>query len=358
MFMGQLNKLFLAFVLCTVAAGPVLADGGAASSNQEKPTASVKVVRVKTGDLPQIATVYGKVQPDPDQSHTIAMPHDGIITRVYVRKGQIIKTGEKLAQLENSPGVAAQYAQAKAEETFARKNLKRKKRMLKEQMATKDDVAQAKKALSLAQAKIDQMKASGADTKTQILRSPFDGIVTAVNVSPGEHVKADAIMLSVCNQRSFIVDLGIEPEDISYIHPGTDVTLTSLSNSKVKIQAKVSSVSGMIDPKTHLVDASVLIQGPDTNDMVLGMMLEGKVTLKTYSGALIPHKALMYDEKGPYIFTVKNNKAHRVYVAINFDNDALVSVKNHLDPSDVVVVQGNVALKDGDAVNTSPVKGG
>lgn len=281
------------------------------------------------------------------------MPHEGIIADVFVRPGQIIKAGDPLVEIENSPGATAQYDQAVAAVKFARNDLARQKRLLKEQLATHDKVAAAEKALADAEANYKQMQKTGVNQQNKTLRSPFDGIVTAVMAVAGAHLQTNAVLLTIGNKDALVVALGLEPDVAPRVRSGTAVHLSAPLDPAVAINAKISDVLGMTDPATHLVNALVQIDAPATDGLVLGMMLKGKIALDAYTGAIVPHAALMEDAGGAYLFTVQDGTAHKQYVKVAFDNDKDAVLKNAITAGTPVVTSGNAALNDGDAVRTT-----
>ncbi len=310
----------------------------------------VQTTPAHAGTLRQVIIAYGTVQPDPDHTHTVSMPHEGIIADVFVRPGQIIKAGDPLVEIENSPGATAQYDQAVAAVKFARNDLARQKRLLKEQLATHDKVAAAEKALADAEANYKQMQKTGVNQQNKTLRSPFDGIVTAVMASAGAHLQTNAVLLTIGNKDALVVALGLEPENAPRIKAGTAVHLSAPLDPAISIDTKIGTVLGMTDPATHLVNALVQITSPATDGLVLGMTLKGKIVLASYNGSIVPHAALMKDARGFYIFTVKSGVAHKIYVTVGLDDDKNAVLENTLSAGLPVVVSGNAALNDGDAV--------
>ncbi len=313
-------------------------------------TVLVQTAPARTGTLQQVINAYGTVEPDPDRTHTVSMPHEGIIANVFVRSGQIIKAGDPLVEIENSPGATAQYDQAVAAVKFARNDLAREKRLLKEQLATHDQVAAAEKVLADAEANYKQMQKTGVNQQNKTLRSPFDGIVTAVMAAAGAHLQTNAVLLTIGNKDALVVALGLEPDVAPRVQSGMTVRLSAPLDPAISINAKISNVLAMTDPATHLVNALVQINAPATDGLVLGMTLKGKIALAGYTGAIVPHAALMEDGHGKYLFTVQNGIAHKTYVTVAFDDDKDAVLKNALTAGTTVVISGNAALNDGEAV--------
>lgn len=337
----------LLFMMMLFAVPAAHADDDEQAATPSHVSALVETAPVKQGKIEENVTAYGIVQPDSNHAHTVAMPHDGIIAHVFVRQGQIVKAGDQLVEIENSPVATTQFDQAAAAVKFARNDLARQQRLFKEQLATRDQVGQAKKALSDAEAQYAQMQKTGMSEKNNTLLSPFDGVVTSLAAAAGAHLQADAVLLTIGNKDAFVVALGFEPEDASHVTSGMAVHLSSPLDPAINIDAKISAVYGMADPATNLVDALVQLSAPDTTGLALGMTLKGTIALTSFEGAIVPHAAIMRDTKGAYLFTVRNGKAHKMYVTVNYDNDTDAELKDAIAAGTPVVVSGNVALEDG-----------
>jgi len=341
----------LLFLVLLPFAYPALADADStASADTVAAKAAVTTAIVTQKTLAETITAYGIVQPDPAEVHNIAMPGDGIVSRVFVRPGQIVKTGDAIIQIETSPGAAAQYDQAQAAVKYASNELTRIKEQLKEQLATRDQVAQAEKALVDAKAELDRLNKAGANKPQQTLRASVDGVVTKVLATPGDRLQADAITAAIGDRNALVVMLGIEVEDVPRLKPGAKVVLRSPLNPAIHIKTTVSSLHGMVNPATRLVDALVQLTPSDAKGLIFGMTMRATIALDSWTGPVVPRSALMVDESGPFVFTVINDTAHKVPVDIAYETNGETGLKSGVAEGDVVVVTGNAALEDGMSV--------
>ena len=124
-------------------------------------------------------TSYGIVEPDPDAADVVALPRAGVIRRVLVRQGERVRMGQILVELDTAPGPKLQWEQAVAAVRYAEEQLARLQRMAANRLATDEQVAQARRDLSDAQATEQSLRSVGADTKQQELRATRDAVVTA-----------------------------------------------------------------------------------------------------------------------------------------------------------------------------------
>jgi RND family efflux transporter MFP subunit len=285
---------------------------------------------------------------------SLSLPHAGLINRVWVRLGQRVKSGDGLLEVITAPDARMQYQQAQSAVDYARRELDRQQRLLDEQLATKAQVAAAKKDLQDAAARLDALRQQGMDIAQETLRAPMDGIVTRLDVSQGQRVQADTTAMLIAAEKRLIARLGVEPEDLGAVQPGVPVTIAPVFVPDVQVESSVREVHAMIDPDTHLVEVLAPIPEQATNHLVLGSRILGRIRLTSRQGLAVPRSAVLGDAPDAYVYTVADGKARRVPVRTGADAGDLIEVSGALHASDRVVVSGNYELSDGMVVRESP----
>lgn len=321
-----------------------------AAGARAEPTVLVKTEPLAKQNIADTITAYGRVSTDPDNESSIALLHDGLVNRMYVRLGERVAAGQPLLDLETAPAAQMGYQQAEAAVDYARSDVARLERLLGEKLATTDQVAAARQSLAQAESKLETEKKLGSGRTRETLRAPFDGIVTKLLVTQGERVAANTTAVIVTRGGALVVPLGIEPEDAERIRPGAPVTLTSVFQPSVAIQAEVGQVHAMVDPATRLVDAIVRVTEPDAAKLMLGLMIRGEIVLSDNEAFVVPESAVLWDDKGAYVFVVRDGRARRVGVTTGAEQDNRVAVEGSLTAGETVVVEGNYELSDGAAV--------
>jgi len=149
---------------------------------------------------------------EPKQTVDIISPVSGLLEKVYVHRGDKVRKGQVLANLESSSEIAATaLAQYKSELTaptltaqskieFAKRKFERRKGMLAENFMSVQELEDAENELQLAQSELKlalenkevaklewQQQSSLLVLRT--IRSPFSGIVVEQNIYPGEFVE-------------------------------------------------------------------------------------------------------------------------------------------------------------------------
>ncbi len=340
--------------LATWQMGLLLSFAMTLSAGAETPSVLVETAPVQEKTVSETLTAFGVLDPDPDQVLSLSLPHAGLINRVWVRLGQRVTSGDALLELITAPDARMQYLQARSAVDYGRRELDRQQRLLDEQLATKSQVDAAQKNLQDARATLDALQQRGMGIAEETLRAPMDGIVTRLDVSQGQRVQADTTAMLIAAEQRLIARLGVEPEDLGAVRPGTPVTITSVFVPDIKVESSVREVHAMIDPDTHLVEVLAPIPAQDIDHMVLGSRILGRIHLASHTALVVPRSAVLGDAPDAYLYVVKDGKARRVPVQIGVDTDDLLEVSGALSAADSVVVTGNYELNDGMAVRESP----
>jgi len=148
------------------------------------------------------------------------------------------------------------------------------------------------------------------------------------------------------------------------VHVGAGVEITSALNQQLHLQGRVREIQPLVNDKRR--EATVKIDLPPTALLKVGMFAQGKITITTVSGMLVPQKALRSQADGSIVvFTLvaedlktgqkvnlKQVHAQKVEVGELVKGDKAV-IKSGLHLSDRIVVDGAGFLKDGDYVKVT-----
>lgn len=325
---------------------------GLAVSASAEPAALVQLATAQRGALHPVIRAYGTVAPDPGALVTIALPRDGVIAAVSVRAGQFVHAGDAVATVQTAASELAAFAQAKSALEFAGKDLVRTRQLYAQQLATATQLAAAEKAVSDARAALAAQTAIGAGKGSEVLRAKAHGVVTAVSISPGDRVQANAVIASVATRDRFIVNLGIEPAIAPEVARGDRVSLREAQRPGTELDGTVQSVDAMMDPKSRLVNALVSIPERESRRLLLGTVLDGTIYPSARNGIVVPQSALMSDVGGSFVYVVGGGAARRRPVRVLFEAGSKALLASGVSPGEAVVVAGNAGLQDGTHVRT------
>jgi membrane fusion protein (multidrug efflux system) len=319
-----------------------------AEATDDKSSVLVTSVAVKRGTVAETITEYGIAEPAPGGATNISLFHGGQVLRLRVVPGQIVIKGDKLLDFGADPASGLAYNQAVSALALAKQEHAHTQQLLAQQLATRSQLAQAEKAVVDAEATLQAQQREGTGAAFETVTSPFDGTVTSIAVASGDRVAAAAPLLQLTRADGLAVAVGIEPAEHARVQTGATVHLMSLEGRGTAFDGKVTTVSGMLDPKTRLLDAFVSVP-PGT--VLPGEHFTAKVQIGELAGWLVPHQAVLSDEEGPYVFQIADgNKAARVAVHILGEAGDITVVDGPLAADRKLVMVGNYQLEDGASI--------
>lgn len=310
------------------------------------PSVAVQTEAPKQGSVPVLVTAYGTAAPALGGGMTLSLQQEGQVRTIAVTPGEAVQAGDHLIEFGVSAAAASTYQQAVTALSLARSQRGHAAQLLAQQLATRDQLAQADKAVADAQAALDALRREGAGSPVQTLAAPFDGIVTSIAVAQGDRLQPGVPLMALTRLDGLVVTVGLEPADRARVHPGAPAALRRLAGGAGPA-GTVRRVDGVLNAKTRLVDADIAVP-PGT--ILSGEAFRADITVGQAAGWLVPHDAVLGDEKGSYLFQVGAGKAVRVDVAVVGSAGDQDVVQGELDPQRKLVTQGGPQLADGAAV--------
>jgi membrane fusion protein, multidrug efflux system len=323
-------------------AGLILAMMTTQARADEAASVAVETVAPRAGVAPDLVTAYGSAAPALDGGMTLSLQQDGRVLAIAVTPGETVRAGERLLDFGASAAAVSTYQQAVSALTAARQQRAHTAQLLGQQLATRDQLAQADKAVADAQSSLDALNREGADRPSQTLEAPFDGIIATTPVAQGDRVQPGATLMTITRLDGLVVTVGIEPGARARVHPGEPVHLVPLAGGP-ELDGQVLRLDGMLNPRTRLVDADVSVPA---GSVISGAAFRAEIKVGELSGWIVPHDAVLTDANGSFVFQVAGTTAARVNVTIAGPAGGDDVVQGPLDPQRPLVVQGNYQLAD------------
>lgn len=350
------------------------------------PLAPVRVTLAQTQEARLERTLFGIATVEARRSHSIGPTLAGRVARVLVDQGDVVKTGQLLAEMEAidldarlSAGVAAASAAAKrvqsaeaamteagsraqlAENSAGRYADLRKKNFVSQEAADakahEADAAQAARQsanAALAAAKDDmhraQSEATGAGKNRANLRllSPVDGIVTARLAEPGSTVVAGQAVVQVIDPTSLWLRVRVDQGRSSGLAVSLPAEIALRSRPGEKFAGRVERVDWMGDAVTEERIANVVFDLPP-HGIAIGELAEVTLHLPAIEKVLaIPAAALQRQENQSGVWQPANGNARFLPVtAGRVSSDGLVEIRQGLAAGDTVIVHSAKAIVEG-----------
>jgi RND family efflux transporter MFP subunit len=322
----------------------------ASSAFAEDPASvAVQTVAPRAGVVPDLVTAYGSAAPALDGGMTLSIQQEGRVLAIAVTPGETVNAGQRLLDFGASAAAIASYRQAVSALSAARQQRSHTIQLLGQQLATRDQLAQADKTAIDAQATLDALQRAGADRRSQTLTAPFDGIIATIPVAQGDRLQLGAPLMTITRLDGLVVTVGIEPSARAAVHPGEAAHLEPLAGGAA-LDGQILRVDGMLNPRTRLVDADVSVPA---GSVISGAAFRADIKVGELRGWIVPHDAVQSDASGTYLFQVSGSAALRVNVKVAGLAGADDVLQGELDPKRPIVVEGNYQLSDKTPVRMS-----
>jgi RND family efflux transporter MFP subunit len=314
-----------------------------ATPARSEPSALVQLTKLQKGSLPQVVTAYGTAQANMAARQTLMAPLSAVVDAVYVRQGEEVGKNAPLIRLDPSPTTAASFTQAKFALRVASELLQRTRTMVRQHLATEQQLADAQKSESDARSNLAALQAQGAGA-VSTLRAPFPAIITALSTSPGAIVAQGSPLLELDQPQRLILRVGVIPAQAAMIAPGDRARVTPLGRHESDSGA-VQLRGSVVDPATGLVPVDITLP---VKKFLPGQMAKADITTGEVHGYVVPHEAILVNDRGdPYVVQAVNMVAKKVSVRILVSDGDKDVIAGPLDEAAPIVLTGNYQLDNG-----------
>ncbi len=200
--------------------------------------------------------------------------------------------------------------------------------------------------LKSAQASVDQARAARDLARVRldyaIIKAPFDGMVTHVDVDLGSTVPAGRAVLAIADVSEYRVKLNIDETEIAKIKVGQDVTITLEAYPGVTISAKVTDVASnatMVQGVVNYV-VTVSLSPNQAVPLKLGMTADANILIANRENVLIvSNRAIRAAGNGRYVTILREDKTtQEVEVKTGMANEQETEIVSGLSEGQVAII--------------------
>ena len=274
-----------------------------------------------------------------------------VIAHVYVKNGDRVRKGQKLAELDK---FRLEQKLSQAEDALLKAELELKD-VLIGQGYTPDDFSKVpEETMKLAKVKSgyeqskSQYELTKRETEHATLVAPFDGIVANLFSKPYNLANTSEAFCTVIDTRGMETDFTVLENELAFIKTGDKVMITPYAGGG-SYEGSVSEINPLVDANGMVkVKAAVNGQGK----LFSGMNVRVSVKRSLGEQLVIPKTAVVLRSGKQVVFTLKEGKAMWNYVHTGLENatEYVVSdksqggVEDGLLEGDTVIVTGNLNL--------------
>lgn len=233
---------------------------------------------------------------------------EGVLQGVYVREGDLVRTGQLLARFESSgqesdlQSAAAERASAQGELATAEWRLTQSEQLFKQGAIAEEELRSSRAAVGASRARLaaanSRVRSSSLNTRDTRVLSPTSGTVEKRYVESGEHLGSGGQLFTVVRNDILELAAAVPEKQANSVARGQAVQFSANGQS---FEGRVARLSPTVDPASRSVTVYVQVPNP-TGALKGGTFATGTVLTRTISNALVvPVSALRQTPRGGQI---------------------------------------------------------
>ena len=343
-----MNRLALASLL-------FLGAAGCGRIRSEAPPASdavpVKVAPVVVEAVARPLTATGTL--GPKEEVPLSFKIGGVVGRVLVDEGQIVRTGDTLAALDLSE-IDAAVARARSGADKAARDLARAQRLYADTVATLEQVQDAQTGRDVAAA---ELESAAFNRRYAVIVAPSAGVILKRSAEPGELAQAGTAVLTLGSRaRGVVFRAALADRDAVQVALGDRAEVRFDALPDRAFAGTVTEIAAAADPQTGTYRVEVAL--PAAAGLASGLV--GRVDIRPRAArraTTVPVEAVLEaDGSRASVFALSPDGRHalRRSVTVGFLAGDRVAVVSGLEGVTAVITDGGAYLDDGTAVRVRP----
>ena len=305
----------------------------------------------------------------------------GYLSEIHFKDGQMVKQGDLLFTVDRRPfeivleQMRANLAQARANLAFTEADLTRGQSLLTNKTITEQAYDQRTQAKAVATASVTAQEAMVHSAELDLdqysqLRSPIDGRIGDRRVAVGNLVTGGAganttLLATVVSvdpirfeftfdEQSYLryVRYASASKEVAALNGNVPVSLELIDENDFKHTGKIDFVDNAINTSTGTIRGRAVFDNADgifTPGMFGRLRVPGS---PPYTALLVPDAAIGSEQVRKYVLVVDDlGMVHQKYVTLGQLDGGLRVIKDGLDASDRVIVNGLMRARPGIKVN-------
>ena len=351
---------FAGVVLLVLAAAAALylattrhkAEAHETSARAEELAKGPRVTVAPVTKLPpgRLVTLPGEVHAF--RESTLYAKVSGYLKYIRVDKGDRVKAGDVLGVIE-APELEQQARSKQADVAIRKLTDARYKMLEKNGLVSTQDAERAQADLTIANADLAQLQALQG---YQVIKAPFDGVITARRADEGALLQAATSsqsalsLVDVADIKRVRIFLYLAQADALFVREGDPVTLWTEERPEAKVNATVTRFAKELDARTRTMLTEVDIDNSTTAPLYPGTFVRASLTLATPESLAIPADALAFRKGSPAVAVLRDGRAVVVPVEAGDTDGRLVHIKSGVSEGDRIILHPGDDVADGTPV--------
>ena len=277
----------------------------------------------------------------------------GAIARIYVKNGESVRKGQKLAELEpfrlkNQLDIATdalEKAKLELQDVLIGQGY-----MLADSARVPADILKLAKVQSGYEQALASYELAEYEWKQSVLTAPFDGIVANLTAKAYNQASTSEAFCTIIDNSLLEASFTILENELPLIRIGDRVEVQPFAVSGLKATGSISEINPLVD-ENGMVQVKALVGGSDK--LFEGMNVQVSIQRSLPNQLVVPKEAIVLRSGKQVLFTLKDSKAMWVYVHTGLENATSYTLVDdgEVKVGDSIITSGNINL-----AHESPVK--
>jgi membrane fusion protein (multidrug efflux system) len=324
------------------------------------PPVAVQVTQPKRGPITRSVTLPAVIRAD--QQVTLYAKVAGYVKSIAVDRGDAVKTGDVLAEIE-APELLADQTKYQAEAVVAQLDYERLKEAQKKApdlvVPLTVDTAKGKHVIALA-----SLKRNETLLGYMKIIAPFSGTITKRWADVGALIPAatsssspqSAAVVTLMDASKVRIEVAVPAQEAPLVKKELEVEVTVDELVGKVFKGKVTRFAEALDDTTRTMATEIELSNA-TRELRAGMFATVKLDIDYKPDALlIPADALVVEKARTSVFTFVDGKAKKVSVKVGFEDGKSVEMLDGITGGETVILTGKLALNDGQSVRMAEAK--
>ncbi len=308
----------------------------------EKQPPEVRIAKARIDTIRSVRELAASVEPT--RVARLASPAEGPVSRLLVREGDSVKSGQLLVVIGRNRTTRAKLLSDREELRRLQDEHERVGRLVAKGAIAGELLDKTRADLERARAVVEAGEEVTSDFQ---VRAPWSGVVSQVLVQEGNYVAPRAALLEIFDPQSLVVRLAV-PEAIALkVQRGAEARVRFDALPTQEIPGEVTRVYPELDRKLRMRLAEIGVDNQKA--LVPGMFARVRLTVETVPDAVVvPATGVFTTPKQEQaLYVLEGDVARLRVIEPGIEDGGLMQVVAGARAGDVVVIGGQQKLKDG-----------
>lgn len=323
--------------------------------------AGLQIAPVRAGTVEHVIELEGTIEIPPEYRAQVSTPVAGILDKLLVEQGQLVKKGESVAEIASPEfqDLQLEYLQSSLQTELTAKLLERRRKLADTQslarrqywetegqqktFINRRDTAQHKlESIGVSSAELEAIVKEQRLLKTLSLRSPIDGIVVQFDKTLGQALLANEAVFEIHNLDRVWVQGYLAERDFASVRIGQVARVRLVSDPGKVLEGKVVRSGRVFGSENRTLSVWVELDNTFKNQLQQNMFARLTLVVGKEKPILsVPLSAITREATRSYVFVKKEDGSFdRRLVTLGKEDDRFVQVTKGLAAGEKIAVAG------------------